>query len=108
MNNSRNQHDPSRTRARRDAIVAYMASYSTEHGRGPTIREIMAAVGITSTSVTRYHLAWLARHGEIEWEPRINRGGKPLGAELIQPGDAVQIQTDDGHTVTGQFVGVAA
>lgn len=108
MNRSQNRYNPSRTRARRDAIVAYVASYAGEHGYGPTIRDVMEATGISSTSVARYHLAWLARNGEIDWTPRMSRGGRPRGGVVVAPGAAVEVVTGDGRTVTGAFVGVAA
>lgn len=46
------------------AILAYMG----ENGIAPTIREIMAKTGISSTSVVRYHLRKLRTDGLIRFD----------------------------------------
>lgn len=39
------------------------------HEPVPTIRELVAQLGLSSTSVATFHLEKLARAGIIEWQP---------------------------------------
>lgn len=51
---------------RREAIYDFIVQFKAAHdGISPTIREIMAACDITSTSVTSHHLMMLERAGRI-------------------------------------------
>ena len=53
--------------ARQRALLAYIVNYKrTTQGHSPTIREMMAAVGYSSTSSTGYSLHTLAARGYIE------------------------------------------
>lgn len=63
---------------RQQAILGYLVEYRTANGFPPSIREIGAAVGIPSTSVTNYNLDKLARLGYIERTARASRGIKLL------------------------------
>ena len=40
----------------------------------PTIRELMTATGVTSSSTMRYYLIKLEKLGEIKRVPRVSRG----------------------------------
>lgn len=52
--------------ARSRAVFAFVVKYKREHdGIAPTLREIGAAVGISSSSVTNYHLNRLELDGLI-------------------------------------------
>ena len=46
-------------------IVAFIDAYIKEHGYSPTMREIGAAVGITSTSHVSYHIDRLVEQGKL-------------------------------------------
>lgn len=46
------KHDPHR----REAIVGFVAGYVKEHGYGPSVREVMRAVGLRSSSAAYHHL----------------------------------------------------
>ncbi len=50
---------------KREQILEYLRDYIAEHGFGPTVREIGAAVGLRSTGTVHYHLQALAAAGEI-------------------------------------------
>jgi SOS-response transcriptional repressor LexA len=55
----RSQHEP-------EQLFRFIVDFKSEHdGNSPTIREIMQACGITSTSVCSYNLKLLARSGRI-------------------------------------------
>ena len=55
----RNHHDP-------QAIFEFICEYKRTHdGNSPSIREIMQACDISSTSVTNWHLKQLERRGLI-------------------------------------------
>ncbi|WP_331762140.1 hypothetical protein [Streptomyces anulatus] len=51
--------------ARREAIIAVIRSWLTEHGVGPTVRELGARVGLSSTSSVAHQLAQLEKRGVI-------------------------------------------
>lgn len=51
-----------------DDIVRFIVRFKTEHnGIAPSSREIMQAVGISSTSIVNYHLGKLAENGRITY-----------------------------------------
>ncbi|MDX2407286.1 winged helix DNA-binding protein [Streptomyces microflavus] len=56
---------------RQDAILRLIRSWIIEHGEGPTIRQIGARVGLSSTSSVAYQLAQLEGRGLIS---RTGRG----------------------------------
>ena len=47
------------------AILAAVDEYWTEHCRPPTMRELMALTGITSTAVVRYAVDGLVEQGRL-------------------------------------------
>ena len=51
---------------RADRILAYVRSYSTEHGFPPSVREIALAVGLASTSAVHHHLTKLQEAGKLQ------------------------------------------
>ena len=48
-------------------VLAAIEAHLTQHGYAPTVRELCAATGITSTSVVAYHLAQLRAQGLISF-----------------------------------------
>lgn len=54
---------------RADRIVEVIAEYRMTHGYGPSVRDIMARVGLASTSAVHHQLDKLRREGRITWEP---------------------------------------
>jgi len=59
---------------RQKGILKFIADFLRRHGYPPTIREIGAKVGISSTSVVNYNLGILERDGYIERDREISRG----------------------------------
>ena len=53
----------------RRAIVAAIRQYQADHGYPPTIRELQAMCGLSSTSVVSYHLVRLQAAGRIVRDP---------------------------------------
>lgn len=52
-------------------IYDYIVAFKSKHdGNSPTIREIGDFAGISSSSVTNYHLRLLARLGLIDFRPQ--------------------------------------
>ncbi|MEU6628448.1 hypothetical protein ABZ905_09150 [Streptomyces parvus] len=51
--------------ARQEAVMAVIRSWLTEHGHGPTVREIGARVGLSSTSSVAHQLSRLEARGLI-------------------------------------------
>jgi len=61
---------------RQQNILQYIWEYWREQSRPPTIREIGAAVKISSTSVVNYNLNKLEEKGFLEREAEVSRGLK--------------------------------
>ena len=78
---------------RQQRMYDFIHKFSRDKGRPPTIREIGAHVGISSTSVVNYNLNILVREGLIHREKEVSRGLRVVrsngksGSEV----DAVQI-----------------
>lgn len=53
----------------RSRILAYIAQHHAEKGYPPTVREIGAAVGLSSSSTVHAHLRRLVRQGKITHDP---------------------------------------
>jgi repressor LexA len=94
---------------RQRRILEFLAEYIEENGYPPSIREIGAAVGITSTSVVSYNLRRMEESGYISREPEVSRGLKLSSAThggLVQPG-VVQVPLL-GRIVAGEPLPVPA
>ena len=59
---------------RQEGILAFINEYVEDHGYPPSIREIGAAVGISSTSVVDYNLRVLERDGYLRRDREVSRG----------------------------------
>jgi repressor LexA len=55
-------------------ILGFLVEYQAEFDRPPSIREICAKVGISSTSVVNYDLDQLEKRGYLERYDRVSRG----------------------------------
>ena len=81
---------------RQRAMLAYIIDYkAATQGHSPTIREMMAAIGVSSTSSLIYSLRGLAERGCIEL---VRDGGKTLdiripGARWVGPDEAATATT---------------
>ena len=64
---------------RQNDVYLHLVKYVRENGNGPTLREIMAALGFASTNAVRQHLERLAKKGFIERNENISRGIKIIG-----------------------------
>lgn len=52
-----------------DEVLLFIHNFSQRMGYAPTVREIMLAVGLSSSSVVHYHLRQLKGRGVIDWVP---------------------------------------
>ncbi len=67
-------HGTARGRAHpRERVLAFLRDYIAARGFPPTVREIAAAAGLSSTSVASYHLAALEAEGRIQRIPGRSR-----------------------------------
>jgi len=71
---------------RQQAMLRFIRSYVEENGYPPSMREIGAAVDISSTSVVSYNLNILQAKGYIQREREVSRGVRLLGDEEEQAG----------------------
>jgi repressor LexA len=77
---------------RQQKIVKFLNEYVEENGYPPSIREIGAAAGISSTSVVSYNLKRLEEKGYISRDREISRGLKLAGADYrTSPQSVVRI-----------------
>jgi repressor LexA len=60
--------------ARRQAVLDYIQQFIAERHYPPTLREIGKGVGITTTSLVKYHLDRLERDGLIGRDAAVPRG----------------------------------
>jgi repressor LexA len=58
----------------RRRIVRAIERYHDQHDQWPTLREIGAAIGVTSTSHVRHHALMLAKQGIVTYVPGVSRG----------------------------------
>ncbi len=54
----------------RARVLAFLRTYRAEHDWPPTLREIQAGAGLSSTSQASYHCGVLAEQGLIVWNRR--------------------------------------
>ena len=80
MPNSRKVYVEGRIRTRQQ-MLEFIQSFLSQHGYPPSIRDIGAAVGISSTSVVDYNLNVLEKAGYIRRDREISRGIELLGEE---------------------------
>ena len=69
---------------RQQSILRFLREYVEENGYPPSIREIGAAAGISSTSVVSYNLKRLEEKGYIGRDPEVSRGLKLTAATSAQ------------------------
>ncbi len=74
---------------RQQRMFEFIHKFTREKGRPPTIREIGAQVGISSTSVVNYNLNILAREGLIQREKEVSRGLRVIGPYVHVSTDGV-------------------
>lgn len=65
---------PSQLTDKQEKALNYIRKEIESHGRPPTLREIGAEVGISSTNGVRYMLDALERKGFLERSPMLSRG----------------------------------
>jgi len=58
---------------RQRRILDYIQDFSTENGYPPSIRQIGASVGISSTSVVNYNLNRLVEEGFLDRDKNVSR-----------------------------------
>ena len=77
---------------RQDGILAFIHKFMDERQFPPTIRDIQAGCGISSTSVVDYNLHILQREGFLRRLPEVSRGIELLDGYRKKSGrDVVQI-----------------
>ncbi len=76
--------------ARQRAIIDYIRRFGTSKGYSPSIRDIVAGCGLSSTSVVDYNLNILEKKGFIRRHREISRGIKLL-APITAPEHRFQV-----------------
>ncbi len=79
---------------KRLAILRFIAQYRDQHGWSPSLKEIMAAVGITSTSHIHYYIEHLVNERLLYKRPyaaraiRLTKAGRAYIGEPVQAKEA--------------------
>jgi len=60
--------------AKQQQIIDFIGRFLADRRYPPTVRDIVAGCGISSTSVASYNLKILAREGYIRRHPEVSRG----------------------------------
>ncbi|MDY7080806.1 MAG: transcriptional repressor LexA [Chloroflexota bacterium] len=92
---------------RQQRILEFLGEYVEENGYPPSIREIGAAAGISSTSVVSYNLQRLEEWGYISRDREVSRGLKltPTARAQLMPEDVVRLPLL-GRIVAGEPIPV--
>jgi len=69
---------------RQRQILDFIRDYTRQNGYPPSIRQIAAKVGITSTSVVDYNLNVLEREGYIRRDPETSRGIEMMERVVVE------------------------
>ena len=94
---------------RQQRILGFLNEYIGENGYPPSIREIGAAAGISSTSVVSYNLRRMEEAGYISRDPEVSRGLKlPLSVRAQMNLEGVVRVPLLGRIVAGEPVHVPA
>ena len=70
---------------RQQRMLDFMRRFREENGYSPSLRDIMAGCGVSSTSVASYNLNALEREGYLRRRPGLSRGIRLLSPSL-RPG----------------------
>jgi repressor LexA len=94
---------------RQSSILEFLSAYFHENGYPPSIREIGAAVGISSTSVVAYNLRRLEEKGYLRRDQEVSRGLRltSLAPEQAASGAVIRLPLL-GRIVAGEPVPVPA
>ena len=71
-----------KSRELRRQILRAIVACTRDHGYPPTVRELCAKVGLSSTSSVQHHLLWLEKH-EYLWRD----GSKARTLTVTRPED---------------------
>ncbi len=89
-----------------DRILAYIVATRARTGISPDTREIVAACGLSSTSVAAYHIRRLERAGRVTVARGQARGVVPAGERRVylEPNQGVAILEYGGKAQMLPFV----
>jgi SOS-response transcriptional repressor LexA len=89
---------------KREKLFEFILEYKTAHdGNSPTYREMMAATGLTTTSMVAWHLEKLEAEGRIERPQQVgnSRVIEVVGGEWCYDR---RPETEDGQKIDNQRV----
>lgn len=94
---------------RQQRILEFVSDYIEENGYPPSIREIGAAVGISSTSVVSYNLRRLEERGYLSRDREVSRGLKLTSTARAQVASEAVVRLPLlGRIVAGEPIPVPA
>lgn len=80
-----------------DDTLLFIRQFIKQHGYSPSVREIAAGIGTTSTSVAGYHIRRLSDLGKIEWTPGIARSIRIIKGKRNDQTQRRQKAAAEGH-----------
>jgi repressor LexA len=96
---------------RQQAVLDVIRQHAAEHGYPPTVREIGARLGLTSSSTVHAHLAALERAGVLQRDPTkpralkwdtVTPGGSSIGDGVEHLGPDVDVEAAEQIPVVGR------
>lgn len=75
--------EPRPVTQRQRRILLEVYRYLQEHGRSPTLSDLMTATGISSRSGVLVQLAALRRKGYVDWTERVARSIRLTGLRMV-------------------------
>src|SRR5262249_43865582 len=92
---------------RQAKVLEFVLTYSRENGASPTVREVMAFLGVRTPRGALIHLQALTKKGFLKHTPRIARGyraaneGSPAAAVASPPSDEERSHTQNNTARAG-------
>lgn len=81
---------------RQQELCAYVSAYRARHGRGPSYREIMRAMGYRSVSTVAVHVEALVAQGYLARRDRSARSLTVVGVAQQPDGSVAAIEAAQG------------
>lgn len=92
-----------RSSTKRDEILRFLRDFIEEKGYAPSVREIMAGVGLKSTATVHYHLAALEQSGALQMDAnktrsiRVSRSGIPVVGVVTAGQPILAVEQIEGY-----------
>ena len=84
-----------------EIVYPFMIKYYLEHGRSPSLRDICAGAGLTTTSMASFYLDMLEVEG---WVKRDDKGFIEIPGFKIEPGREIKQRLQQANVVLSEVI----